>query len=411
MKELRLLTGGMPVYLNDLVNMQTELLDSVQKQYAGLGACVISGCDITGNSITDGLVYIDGKVRRFTATTFSVVSYMHAATTTEDSRSFEQGSTNNVYNNFTAVLSTTPPGIGEYLTVTPFSVMKRVTLGLGRGNYSLVNENGVSNTNLRIVFNTAANYYEAGTSTAVYSNAWNVNANVLYDFAISENLTDGSKITIKFSHSLFIQDRVGFGGTNRFILGNWKVHGTNHLYVQSGDVLTFVFKKNGSGSGTNDLVLIDASIDTSPTGLIIMWSGSSVPIGYQLCNGSTVSGGFLNGKTTPDLRGRFVVGFGGITGTGENPSDYSNPGSKSETNNNVNNSGNAGGEAKHQLTIAEMPSHNHTTNTKSTTLPQSGSNTHVWFGDAQSSTGFAGSDVPHENRPPYYTLAFLMKVR
>jgi hypothetical protein len=40
-----------------------------------------------------------------------------------------------------------------------------------------------------------------------------------------------------------------------------------------------------------------------PIGGIIMWSGANIPAGWALCDGST-----QEGKTTPDLRGRFIVG-------------------------------------------------------------------------------------------------------
>lgn len=51
---------------------------------------------------------------------------------------------------------------------------------------------------------------------------------------------------------------------------------------------------------------------TIPLGGIIMWSGSQVPLGWALCNGQTV-----NGRVTPDLRARFVIGAGsGITHAG-----------------------------------------------------------------------------------------------
>jgi len=67
-----------------------------------------------------------------------------------------------------------------------------------------------------------------------------------------------------------------------------------------------------------------------PRGVIVMWSGSiaTIPSGWALCDGA-------NG--TPDLRDRFVVGAG---------SSYS--------------VGATGGENIHTLTVAEMPSHNHT---------------------------------------------------
>lgn len=44
---------------------------------------------------------------------------------------------------------------------------------------------------------------------------------------------------------------------------------------------------------------------TIPVGGIIMWSGSTVPVGWTTCNGVTV-----NGITPPDLRDKFIIGVG-----------------------------------------------------------------------------------------------------
>jgi len=165
---------------------------------------------------------------------------------------------------------------------------------------------------------------------------------------------------------------------------------------------------------------IQTQLDTAmPSGGIIMWSGSvaSVPSGWYLCNGS-------NG--TPDLRGRFVVGAGGTY----DPDD-------------------TGGASTVTLTSSQIPSHTHsfsgTTSTKSLVgninfgangIPSNSGNgivsatnpsgaNQAGFGaggvnenleiDAthnhtfSGTTGSAGSDGSHENMPPYYALAYIMK--
>ncbi len=118
-----------------------------------------------------------------------------------------------------------------------------------------------------------------------------------------------------------------------------------------------------------------------PSGVIVMWSGAigDIPSGWVLCNGS-------NG--TPDLRDRFIVGAG---------NEYS--------------IGNTGGEKMHTLTIAEMPSHTHTGRFADQRDDSSGDDTtyHVNKG-ATTNSGSTGGNQPHENRPPYYALAFIMKL-
>ena len=134
-------------------------------------------------------------------------------------------------------------------------------------------------------------------------------------------------------------------------------------------------------------------VHTIPSGLICMWSGSTVPTGWYLCNGQ-------NG--TPDLRDRFVVGSG---------SSYS--------------IGATGGENSHTLTVNEMPSHNHDFRYRSSSGTQksvlrvgsSGTpsvNDYVTPYTINSTTNSSlidatGGGQAHENRPPYYALAFIMK--
>jgi len=147
-----------------------------------------------------------------------------------------------------------------------------------------------------------------------------------------------------------------------------------------------------------------------------MWSGGTVnvPSGWALCNGQ-------NG--TPDLRDRFVVCAGGSYGVGD-----------------------IGGATTVSLSWEQMPAHTHgfsgTTNatgnhqhpiphmesivpwgqaastssdryldTSGGSFPDeltgpSGSHAHSFSGTTEN----AGVGNPHENRPPYYALAYIMKL-
>ena len=124
------------------------------------------------------------------------------------------------------------------------------------------------------------------------------------------------------------------------------------------------------------------------TGMIILWSGAAdaIPTGFTLCDGN---------NNTPDLRGRFVVGFHDSNG------DYD-----------VNDTG---GAETVTLSIAEMPNHKHDTTVDNAKLFPANGGTSINFGGAggypattftMSTTGGGGA---HENRPPYYALCYIMK--
>ena len=159
----------------------------------------------------------------------------------------------------------------------------------------------------------------------------------------------------------------------------------------------------------------------TPLGGIIMWSGIKAPYGWHLCDGKSE-----NGYTTPNLKNRFVVGY--------NPSDwrYNEPGNLSQKGTSA--SKDLGGAATVALNLSQMPRHNHgVTDPKhrhQTTVTNVfgqgctdnddcerhfyNSRTTVYKYSSYVKTGVtikdAGNDAAHENRPPYYTLAYIMRV-
>lgn len=127
-----------------------------------------------------------------------------------------------------------------------------------------------------------------------------------------------------------------------------------------------------------------------PSGLICMWSGliANIPSGWYFCNGS-------NG--TPDLRDMMIVG---AKQDDAGAAKTNVTGSLTTT----------GGEAYHTLTVNEMPAHTHTVavntgGTPGTATPGAGTSTS--YSSITSSS--AGGGVQHNNMPPYYALAFIMK--
>ena len=204
-----------------------------------------------------------------------------------------------------------------------------------------------------------------------------------------------------------------------------------------------------SVDGTANVAFTGAETGAVPAGGIIMWSGAvaAVPTGWFLCDGA-------NG--TPDLRGRFIAGAGGAyapgtTGGADNvtlteanlPSHthsfsattgaaggHSHTGTTGTNGNhrhtilNQDNQGNFGGWSGNFLAkrnavggsenynlngtntepsvglTSETGSHSHTFTTSSV-----GDHTHTVSG----TTGATGSGTAVENRPSFYSLAYIMK--
>ena len=155
-----------------------------------------------------------------------------------------------------------------------------------------------------------------------------------------------------------------------------------------------------------------------------MWSGSSastdIPDGWLLCDGQQIVGGSMNGANTPNLSGRFIVSIGN-NGT-----------------NNYTATNQTGGADEVAITINQMPAHDHggvTTGTGNhnhsyqhasggegyTALYNDNNEVykHGSLGDFEIVNSGAhthgvaseGAGQSHENRPSYYSLAYLIRVK
>lgn len=124
-----------------------------------------------------------------------------------------------------------------------------------------------------------------------------------------------------------------------------------------------------------------------PVGGILAWTREDVPEGWAVCDGSTV-----DGVATPDLRGLFVMGADAEHGVGS-----------------------TGGAARVTLTADQMPSHSHgylfpSGEGQGSVLVRNNSG-HIWRYETEATTGSAGGDQPHENRPPFYAVYYIMRVK
>jgi microcystin-dependent protein len=138
-------------------------------------------------------------------------------------------------------------------------------------------------------------------------------------------------------------------------------------------------------SFNNMTITGNAQITTSnlmPRGGIIIWSGNEVPASWALCDGT-------NG--TPDLRGRFILGAGQGTGL------------------TLRTKGQTGGAETHTLSIPEMPVHSHAIHAIQWG-PGSGYSGGSNGISGQATSSDTGGGQPHNNMPPFYVLAYIIKL-
>ncbi|MFN8417597.1 MAG: hypothetical protein U0U66_14805 [Cytophagaceae bacterium] len=165
-----------------------------------------------------------------------------------------------------------------------------------------------------------------------------------------------------------------------------------------------------------------------PVGAIMMWSGNpaTLPVGWALCDG--VSG-------RPDLRGRFVVGYDNAdadynatnkVGPVYSDADGSSPGTNTQDAKQVRLTGTQSGTAAHNHTVND-PGHTHVH--YDSYVPESGTgysgggnrgvgwNQNYTRNTDPATTGITinastaqNATTPIENRPPYYVLAYIIKI-
>ena len=254
-------------------------------------------------------------------------------------------------------------------------------------------------------------------------------------FRVFSSYSGVSSDSMKFQSEFLFDDYLISSSGIKF---NAKVSGSNFIlmkaYYKNQPVMTLKNSGNLGLGYTNPTKKLEVRGDaqasgevsadkfvgkgTIPIGGIIIWKGSisSIPSGWALCDGN-------NG--TPDLRNRFIIGGGG-----------SYP------------QNSTGGAESVTLTTAQIPAHSHTGTTSSNgnhrhyvarnQEENSGSNSMAYDSQNGSSDQYVlqrhsstankwnsssdgnhthslsvdntGGGQPHENRPPYYALAYIIRI-
>lgn len=303
-----------------------------------------------------------------------------------------------------------------------------VQITMTDANYTLTNFNGVSDESRQAVIevggaNTALRDVIAPAVEKLYvvknSTTGSQSIRIKTSTGVAVTIPNGMTTTVYCNGTDFFEQKTGTTG-NFAVAGNASVTGTTTLTgALSGSTAAFSGAISSvspsftgtptaptASNGTNTTQIATTAFVLSngiPSGVIVMWSGSiaSIPSGWALCNGTS---------GTPDLRDRFLVGAGssyavGATGGSTDAIVISHTHTFSTT-------------------TSSNGDHNHTYNTKSGTAPQSGSATQCWVGDATATTSTAGAHVhsvsgttastgssgTNANLPPYYALAYIMKL-
>lgn len=196
-----------------------------------------------------------------------------------------------------------------------------------------------------------------------------------HTLTVTDELTVAGKVTAKTG--LTVESSEGLEVSAGLITAKKGITGHNG---------TLEVKSDLKIDGDKTLMIGNTEVVPVPVGGIIMWNKTTLPdnVHWAICDGE-------NG--TPDLRNRFIVGAG---------SSYS--------------LGDVGGEAQHKLTVNELPSHSHGFNRgRETALSSSGDSTPIWARNypytAPDRTDSTGGDQAHENRPPYYALYYIMRIK
>ncbi len=206
----------------------------------------------------------------------------------------------------------------------------------------------------------------------------------------------------------FVKNKEHAGSTSQKI-SNEAIQNISKVYADTKNTVSFNNLRITGKTTLNGIIDIPKW-----KGMITMWYGNlnDIPVGWALCDGT---------KGTPDLRGKFVISIG--KGKDSNNKDLTER-KMSDT----------GGSETHTLSIKEIPSHRHyfgrdwyggsdtegvdLGNTDGQGSSDFSGQTSYTGGDSSitSAPGFKTDDPstwatkPHENMPPFYALAYIMRI-
>jgi hypothetical protein len=307
-----------------------------------------------------------------------------------------------------------------------------ITINILDGNYALTNFNGVADEARNAVI----------TITGTLSQQRNIIAPLADKVFTFRNATtggfpiqvigtsgtgviipNGATTSIYCDGTNFLPLNTGAAG-NFSVSGNFAVTGTTTLTgALSGSTAAFsgaITSVSPAFSGTPTAPTAAGGTNTTqiattafaiangfPAGGIIMWSGSiaSIPLGFALCNGSS---------GTPDLRDRFIVGAGSTY----TPGNIGGSANAVVVSHSHTFAGDALGTHAHNMSFHQTSKSNNATpfmlsspiNGENLNGTLTLSTTNVSAGTPSGTISTAGVSGTNANLPPYYALAYIMKL-
>ena len=248
------------------------------------------------------------------------------------------------------------------------------TTGMTSGSYATLQGTNFSTGNAQITGGNATGITNISAASAVLTNAITTTLVTANLSTANAQITGGnitgiantSATTARFTNVLSSNARITGGAITGVsdvsgFTGLFNNLSTGNLLITGGNVSGVIGYNNAFSSASliNSTATTKVETDNStaiattafvqsviPAGVILMWGGSTIgiPAGWQLCDGS-------NG--TPDLRNQFIVGAGNAYGVGT-----------------------TGGATTANLSISNIPSHNHTVSVSGNTS-SAGGHTHT----------------------------------
>jgi len=243
-------------------------------------------------------------------------------------------------------------------------------------------------------------------------------SNVRGNTILGSATVTGGKLQVR---STTEQQRWEYDGSNRATITVGSTGGTTLDAVGSGATFTFsddvnvpdeayASGWNGSTEAPTKNAIYDkievVSASAVPPGAVFPYAGGSVPTGYLLCDGSSISTG-----TYAALYAAIGATYGSAGAGFFNLPDMTGkiPVARNVGDVDLDDLGDTGGEKEHTLTEAEMPAHTHTTGSGMEVLNTPGTGTYATLTDAAGGTGTTGGSTAHNNLQPYIVLNYIIK--